>query len=192
MASANPAPDKATSFVNGLAWSFIGLSAFSTLLAALQYVLFARVVPTETLRALFADAIQLKLLPPAMLNLLAYIPAFCAAPCAASLLTLWVSVALLKRRNWARIGFAWIMIATAILHFAGIVLPFYLMPEFSALLNDMPPDIRGVVGNLAQMLSAMSIVMGIAFGVAFAWIAKRLFSAEIAREFAARDDADTP
>jgi len=119
-------------------------------------------------------------------------PAFCAALCAASLLTLWVSVALLKRRNWARIGFAWIMIATAILHFAGIVLPFYLMPEFSALLNDMPPDIRGVVGNLAQMLSAMSIVMGIAFGVAFAWIAKRLFSAEIAREFAARDDADTP
>lgn len=185
MSPANHATNKSASFVNGLAWSFIGLMAFSTLLAAIQYVSFAHLAPMETLRALFADAIQLKLLPPAILNVLAHMPGICLALFAASLLTLLVSVALLKRKNWARIGFAWIMIATAILHFAGILLPFYLMAEFSALLNDMPPEVRGVVSNVARMLSAMSMVMGIAFGVAFAWIAKRLFSAEIAREFVA-------
>ncbi len=84
------------------------------------------------------------------------------------------------------------MIATALLHFAGLLLPFYIAHDVSNTINSMPPEVRGVAGNMAKMLSVMSMVMGIAFGVAFAWIAKRLFSAEIAREFVPRNDADTP
>lgn len=180
------------SFVNGLAWSFIGLSALSLLLAAVQYLLFAHLLPMAPLRAALADAITLKLLPASALQLLAHLPGICIALFAVSLLTLLVSIALLQRRNWARITFAWIMIATALAHLAGLLLPFYFSHDFSAALNAMPPELHGMAVTVTRMLSAMSIVMGIAFGAAFAWIAKRLFSAEIAREFAARDVTNNP
>lgn len=175
--------------MNGLAWSFIGLSALSLLLAAVQYVLFAHLLPLMPLRAALADAISLKLLPPVALSILAHLPALFMALFAFSLLTLLVSIALLQRWNWARLTFAWMMIATALAHLAGLLLPFYVAHDFSAALNAMPPEMHSVAVTVTRMLSAMSIVMGIAFGAAFAWIAKRLFSAEIAREFVARDDA---
>ena len=187
-----PAAAKSTSFVNGLAWSFIVLGVLSTLLLAVQYTLYAHVIPMAPLRTAVADAINLQLLPPSALTLLQHLPNILIALLAASLLTLLVSIALLQRKNWARIAFAWIMIATALLHFAGLLLPFYIAHDVSNTINSMPPEVRGVAGNMAKMLSVMSMVMGIAFGVAFAWIAKRLFSAEIAREFVPRNDADTP
>ena len=57
------------------------------------------------------------------------------------------------------------------------------MHDFSAALNTMPHEIRSIAGSMMKMLSVMSMVMGVAFGVAFAWIARQMFSAEIAREF---------
>ncbi len=183
---------KPPSFIDGLAWSFIGLSTLSASLAAVQYLLFAHLLPMAPLRGALADAIALKLLPTSALHLLAHLPALFLGLFALSLLTLLVSIALLQRRNWARITFAWIMIATAFAHLAGLLLPFYFSRDFSAALNAMPPELHGVAVTVTRMLSAMSIVMGIAFGAAFAWIAKRLFSAETAREFATRDDAENP
>jgi hypothetical protein len=176
-------------FVSSLSWAFIWLSAFTLLLSAIQYVLFVYVVPMELLRAAFTDAISLKLLPPSMLKLLGHLPSICIALFAASLLTLLVSIALLKRKNWARITFAWIMIATAILHVAGLLLPFYVAHDVSNTINNMPPDVRSAAIIMTKMLSVISMAMGIAFGIAFAWIAKRLFAAEIAREFVTPEEA---
>ncbi len=180
---------KTTAFVNGLARSFILLGVLSTLLVAVQYTLFAHVIPMAPLRAAITDAISLKLMPPSALTLLQHLPNILIALFIASVLTLLVSIALLKRKNWARIAFAWIMIATALLHLAGLLLPFYFAHDFSNAINSMPPEVRGVANGMAKLLSVTSMVMGIAFGVAFAWIAKRLFSAEIAQAFCARPAA---
>jgi len=54
---AHAAPNSPASFVNGLAWTFIVLSALSVLLAAVLYALFAHLLPLEPLRATLADAI---------------------------------------------------------------------------------------------------------------------------------------
>ncbi len=181
---ANAARNPAASFVHGLAWTFIGVSAVSALLAAMIYALFAHLLPQEPLRATFADAISLKLLPPSALQLLDYLPAVSLTLFALTLLALLVSIALLRLKPWARIAFAWIMIATALAHFAGVVLPFYLLRDASAMLNAMPPDIRGFASNMITVMSVISAGMGIAFGLAFAWVARQFLSAEIAQEFA--------
>jgi hypothetical protein len=181
------ATDPSTSLVNGLAWSFIALSAGSLLLATVQYLLFAYVVQMEPLRATIADAINLKLLPCSAMAVVEHLPDIFMALFVTSLLTLLISIALLKRRNWARIAFVWIMIATAIMHIAGLLLPFYFMHDFSAALDDMPPELRGVATTVMNILSVMSVVMGIAFTSFFAWIARRLLSAEIRQEFIASD-----
>lgn len=183
----NATSSQPTSFVNGLAWSFIGLTALSALLAAVLYTLFTYVVPIEALRGALADAINLKLLPPSALKAVAHLSTLFIALFAASLLTLLVCIALLRRRNWARITFAWIMIATAIAHIAGLLLPFYFMHDFSVALNEMPPALRGVASTVTGIISVMSIVMGIAFACFFAWVAKRLLSAEIKQKFLARN-----
>lgn len=162
---------------------FIGLSVLTALLVAVLYVEFVYLLPGEPLRAMLTDAISLKLLPPYSIRLQDYLLPACVALFVLSLLTLVVALAALKRKNWGRIAFAWIMIATALAHLAGVILPFYLARDVTAMLNNMPPDIRSFAGTMMKIVSFMSMVMGIIFGVAFAWIAKRFFSAEVAREF---------
>jgi len=174
-----------TPFVSGLAWSFIGLGGLTMMLALIPSLLFAYVVPVEPLRVTVAEAISLKLLPPWAITAVGHLPTLFMALFAGSLLTLLVSIALLQRKNWARIAFAWIMIATAAIHLAGLVLPFYLMHDFSAAINHMPPELRGVATTVTSLLAVISSIMGIVFAGFFAWVAKRLFSAEIRREFLA-------
>jgi hypothetical protein len=186
-----PAPaqssTQATPFVSGLAWSFIGLAGLSMLLALIPSLLFAYVVPMEPLRATVAEAIRLKMLPPLAMTAVGHLPALFMALFAGSLLTLLVSIGLLQRKNWARIAFAWIMVVTAAIHLAGLALPFYLRHDFSAAINHMPPDLRGVATTVTGLLVVASSVMGIVFAGFFAWVAQRLFSAEMAREFLAHD-----
>jgi len=181
MPSGNTASaNQAAAFVSGLAWTFIGLSALSAVLSAVLYVLSAHLLPMEPRRAAVAEAIHLKLLPPWSMTVLEQSTNLLIVCVAASLLTLLVSIALLKRKNWARVAFAWIMVATALLHLAGLVLPFYLMHDFFA---DMPPELRGIATRVATVLSVVSGVMGLVFAGFFAWAAKRLFAGDIKREF---------
>lgn len=154
-------------------------------LTLIPALLFAHVVPLEPLRATVAEAVGLKLLPPLAVTAVGHLPTLFMALFAGSLLTLLVSIALLQRKNWARIAFAWIMIVTATIHLAGLVLPFYLMHDFSAAINQMPAELRGVATTVTGLLAVISSVMGIVFAGFFAWVAKRLISVEITREFLA-------
>lgn len=182
-----PAPQsktiRQTSFVSGLAWSFIGLAGISLLLAPLQYVLFSRVLPMDIVQEMMLDAIKQNLLPQSIVTIIDHIHMISVVLIFTSSLTLALSIALLKRKNWARVAFVWLMILAALVHFAGIFLPFYDLSGFSPAANAIPPELRGIVKIIKNMLSVVSIVMGIAFSGFFAWAAKRLLSAEIKREF---------
>ena len=180
-----------TSFVTGLAWSFIGLAGVSLLLAVIQYVLVAHVLPMNDMRAALLDAIKMNLLPPLAMTVFENMRGITVVLAAASLLTLLVSIGLLYRQNWARLAFAWIMIAAAAAHVAGALLPVYYLHDFSLAADAMPPELRGVVAAVTKILTGFSIVMCIAFAGFFAWIAQRLLSADIRREFAAAPGAFT-
>jgi hypothetical protein len=175
-------------FVSGLAWSFIGLSGLSMILALIPAILLAFVVPLEPLRASVAEAVGFKLLPPLAMAAVDYLPTLFMVLFAGSLLTFVVSIALLKRKNWARIAFTWIMIVTAAIHLAGLALPFYLRHDFFAAVTNLPPDLRGMGTTVAVMLAVTSSVIGIAFAGFFSWVAKRLFSADIRQEFLAQGE----
>lgn len=189
IAMASPASSPANAaarFINGLAWSFIGLSAITAVMVGIQYLVYAHLLPTEALRAAVSDAIEVKLLPTGALAVLEKLPLILIVTLAACLLTLGVSAALLRRRPWARVTFAIIMIITALLHFAGVLLPFFYAQQTSAWISHMPPEIHGVATMVMRALAAMSMIMGIGFGAGFAWIAKRLLSSDIRKEFQAR------
>jgi hypothetical protein len=179
------APSQTASFVTGLAWSFIGLSGIGLLLAVIQYVLFASELPMEELRTALLDAVKLKLLPPLIMTVFDHLRGIAIGQFAASLLLLLVSISLLKRHNWARLAFAWIMILVAVVHIAGALLPFYLLHDFSPPADTLPPELLGVVTTVKNLFTGFSAVMGLAFAGFFAWIAKRLVSADIKQEFTA-------
>lgn len=172
-----------TSFVTGLAWSFIGLAGVSLLLAAIQYVLIARVLPMDVMREMLLDMIKLNLLPPLVMAVFDNMPGIAVVMAAASLLTLLISIGLLRRHNWARLAFAWMMIAAAALHIAGAFLPLYLLRDFSPASDAIPPEFNRIAAALKNIFTIMSIVMSIAFAGVFGWMAKRLMSADIRREF---------
>jgi len=172
-----------TSFVTGLAWSFIGLAAVSLLLAVIQYVLVARVLPMNDIRAALLDAIKMNLLPPLAMMVFENMRGIAVALAGASLLTLLISIGLLHRQNWARLAFAWMMIAAVALHIAGAVFPLYLLRDFSPAADAIPPELQGIAAFLKNMLTVISIAMGIAFAGAFGWLAQRMLSSDVKREF---------
>jgi hypothetical protein len=155
------------------------------LLAAIQYVLFTRVLPMAVLREMLADIATLNVLPPTIIAAIQNMHGVSIALFITGLLTLPISIALLKRRNWARIVFAWLMIVTAIAHFAGAIVPFILLQGAAPALDAIPQELRGAVVMVKTMLMLASVVMGIVFGAGFAWVAKRLFDADVRQEFAA-------
>jgi len=172
-----------TGFVTGLAWSFIGLAGVSLLLAVIQYVLVARVLPMDDMRAALLDAIKMNLLPPLAMTVFENMRGIAVALAGASLLTLLISIGLLHRQNWARLAFAWMMIAAVAVHIAAAFFPFYLLRDFSSAADAIPPELQGIAAFLKNIFMVVSIAMSIAFAGAFGWLAWRLFSSGVRREF---------
>ena len=179
------APSKQSSFITGIAWSFIALTGISLVLAAMQYTLFAYFVPMDALREAVAEAIHLKVLPAAAMKIVEHLRTIIVVILVASLITLLVSIGLLKRYDWARITFAWIMILTAIAHVAGLALPIYFMQGLTLDTDAMPPELRDAALKTIKFVMGMTIVPGIIFAGLFAWVAKRMCDADIKREFGA-------
>jgi len=94
------------------------------------------------------------------------------------------SVGLLKRYNWARILFVWLLAFGVIWNIAGLAWPWYFfhtMPQ--------PPQTGPMHAQLQAMQIGMGIfsaIIGLGTAILFAWIIKRLTSSAIKSEFMKR------
>jgi hypothetical protein len=183
---ADPLPPRAASpagdFVTALAYSFIALSCASLLMSLIQYLLFTHLLPKDALRELFIDAVQLNLIPALIVAIIENMHVLSIALFISAGATLLLSVALLKRREWARVLFAWFLIVTALVHFGAALLPFIFVQEAA---QPIPEELRGAVETVRTVLTVSCVGMGLVFGACFAWAAKRLFDTDVKNEFIA-------
>ncbi len=161
-----------STFITVLAWIFIVLSGFSILMAIFQNIMFSFLfnntgfqnspdVPPDVFPTIFRVI---------MIGMVIFFA-----------IELWASIALLKRKNWARIYF----IATMILALLYSAFSIFWVVFFPTLLG---PEEMGHGANFDGFLTAMRIGMSIfalAFAVLWGWVLKRLMSPEIRREFSA-------
>lgn len=171
-----------STFVTVLAWVFIVLSGFSTLISILQNILlFTVFLSPEASQALQAPPPPD--LPPVMAFMTAHLYVFFIAFLLVSTFTFASAIGLLRRWNWARLCFVGIMVLGVLWNIGGLALQFSMFSsmqrEFSATAMhggaDMQPFFISIV--------VFNVLFAVGFSVLFGWIAKRLLSPAVAAEF---------
>lgn len=172
-------------FVTALAWIFIGLAGFSTVIAVLQNIMLALMFPVEEMRAAVRQSEHAPQMPGFVLFLFENIRLFFAAFLAVSLGALVSAIGLLLRRNWARLLFIAIMALGVAWNLAGLAMPLFM----ASLVADMPqgpdPDLQGNFRLMWHIMTGFMVVIGLAVTALFVWIIRRLVSAEVRQEFGA-------
>lgn len=98
-------------------------------------------------------------------------------------LTLTASIGLLLRRNWARLLFVGLLVLGIIASVVGVFLMVFF---FTGVTQAMPAGVAPPrrFQAFAVIAGAMNVLFVFGFLALFGWIAKRLLSPEIRREFA--------
>ena len=173
-----------STFVSVVAWIFIALSGFATLISMLQnimvWTMFTRPEMAEAMLAPPPGA------PPFAAFLLAHFQWFFLAFLLVCATTLVSSIGLLKRMNRARMVFVGLMLLGIVWNMGGLVVQFGMFDEMRRQFADVPKA-AGASDMRAFMMAieVVSVLFAIGFSVLFGWIAIRLLSREIRAEFGA-------
>lgn len=171
-----------STFVTVLAWIFIVLSGFCTVISILQNIMVLTIFKSPEINQAMQAPAQPGM-PPFFAFMASHVQVFFLAFLVVSLLTLVSSVGLLKRWNWARLCFVGLMVLAIVWQIAGLGLQFTMF-------SSMQQQVTGATAHGAPdmqpffiAMAVVSVLFAIGFSVLFGWIAKRLLSPAVATEF---------
>lgn len=182
--TATPLSSPRSTFVTALAWVFIVLAGFATLIAIMQNLMVTLMFPVAEMQAAADQAQHDERIPWFAAFMLQNIRFVFLAFLVLSAGTLASAIGLLKRRNWARLAFVGLMAFGVLWNIAGGVLTI----AFFSSIPPVPPSATGQATDFASMMTIMiafNLAFAVALSVLFGWIIKRLTSDEIRREFSA-------
>lgn len=182
-----PAPAAAphSSFVTSLAWSFLLLAILGTGIYLIQLLMMLTVFSAADYQAIARDLEATQAMPAALVWITRHVYVWIMLMLGLSLLTLFASIALLRRRNWARMVFVWMMMLGVVSNVAGAVAPFFMRATLESFLQTFPVEMRAELQAMATVMTWVSLILAVVFALLFGWCAIKLMSPAIKREFSA-------
>lgn len=181
----DPGPVPRSAFVTGIAWSFIVLAGLGIVWALLQNIVFNVLVGTHDIETVISDARSAGVMPDMLALVFRHMRSLLLLTLVLSVLTFVASIALLRRRNWARLVFIVMMWLGVAGNFGGLWLQFQLLS--GAPMQEMLKSLTAAAGvpmdGLVQSVQMVSALVAIVFAALFAWTAIRLNAQEIKNEF---------
>jgi cytochrome bd-type quinol oxidase subunit 2 len=168
-----------STFVNAVAWVFIALAGFATLIAILQNIMISMMAPQGSMRGI-ENAKEIPVFAKFMFSHPQIIFGTFLAVSAGTFIS---AIGLLKRKNWARIVFIGLMGLGILWNIAGAVLPFIMFSSMPPMPAHVSDETRNNFELIKNIMMVFSILMTILFACLFGWIIKRLISPEIKQEF---------
>ena len=163
-----------STFVTVLAWIFIIGTGFAASVSIMQVLMVSTMFNGEEFPSIPEDA-------PAFAKFMSqYFHLFVYGFCALTLFTFVSSVALLKRKNWARLAFIVILTFGVFWQIGGIVMQFFMFSEFPPL-----PDSEGFEDfeRISNIIRWFSFAMAVGISALFVWLIKRLLTQPTVSEF---------
>ena len=176
-----PAPR--SNFVTVLAWIFIVLAGFATLVSIMQNIMVWLIFPVAEMRGAAAKVEGQPGVPWFATLMFDYFQWFFLAFLAVCAATLAASIGLLKRKNWARISFIALMVLGILWNIAGVVMMYFFVSSFTEMPMPRKQPAAEHFGMMMNVMMGFNALITIAFTALWAWIIKRLVSADIRREF---------
>jgi hypothetical protein len=177
----SPLPAERSEFVTVLAWVFIGLSGFMTLTSVVQYFMFGMMMSVGPMQA-GINEMQERM--PAGAFVFRHFRLLIGTVVLLSLITLVVSIGLLKRWNWARLVFIGLMAVGIIWNVAGAIVQFMVLRAMPMLPPNAPADFRDLFESMMSSMKIFSVIFALGFCLLYGWIIVRLMSAKVRSEFA--------
>jgi hypothetical protein len=172
--------DNRSTFVTVVAWIFISLSGFATIISILQNIMIQTMFSgPEMEKALQAPTAAGA--PPLAAFMTSHFQLFFFAFLIVSALMLASSIGLLKRKNWARLLFIGLMILGIVWQLGGLVLQFTMFSFMQDSFTNAPgaPNIKPFIIGVA----VVSVMFALGMSGLFGWIVKRLLSPTVTAEF---------
>ncbi|MGY0505398.1 hypothetical protein [Luteimonas sp. e5] len=173
------ATQQRSTFVTVVAWIFIILSGFATMISLLQNIM----VLTIFRDPMFSNSAPPPGAPPSAVFMAEHAPLIFFAFLLLSLFMLVSSIGLLRRRNWARLCFIAALGFAILWQIAGLALQFSqfssMREEFSVATLSGGPDMTPFFVAIA----AFSVIIAIGLSVLFGWIMRKLVSPPVVAEF---------
>lgn len=167
-------------FVTALAWVFIVLTGFATVIAFFQNLMVRTMFTGEMEKVLDSKEgmEQVPQMARFMFDNVELLFLFVLVLCLTMFLT---SIGLLRRKNWARWVFIFMLGLGIFWNIAGLFLQSVMMPDMTAVhgAEGVPEQFQSMMG----MMRVMSFVIVGGFSVLFLWIIIKLCSERIAKEF---------
>jgi len=174
----NEIPNR-SKFVTGLAWVFIVTTGFTTFMSLLQGVVLFAIFPMGQMNDLLGqvDAAEI---PGVLHFLFSHIGFVFFLSLLMSATTFAGSVGLLKRQNWARIFFIWML-------GLGIFWTVVSVPAIFFIPSGMSPEVDEVFGGSFRMMmtlvKVLCFLLALAHCALFGWIIWKLMTPTIKAEF---------
>jgi hypothetical protein len=175
--------NKDSRFVTILAWIFIGFFGYSVVSTLVQSVVFYITPPLDMIQRFFPDLDITMFLPPAFIYFSEHIHVFLSVTFSVSLVSLFVSYAFYKRRNWARIFMAVLMIVTIIFSFTGFFFHnAFLLPDAGS------EGMQQITNSMNRLMGISLIVIVVLITLFHGWLAYKLLSKNIMKQFKIAND----
>lgn len=173
-----------SSFVDGLAWLSIVLSALMVVSMGLQVLALNVWLPADAFDPVRLRGLGLEGLPPSAEWVLMHLRGLIVLSLLLSVLALWASIDLLRRRNWAR----WFFIAMLGLGATWSLGSLFYMGDFmpsaeSMLGGDVPSAMRAELAAFQRNLWWASVLMTVLFVALHGWIIWKLVKPPVSDEF---------
>ena len=177
----NPPQEPRSAFVTVLAWIFIVISSFTTLVSILQNIMINLLFPEQMQEVMQVPegGPELPVFVEGMMNNFQLMIGIFLVISVATLVS---SIGLLKRKNWARLVFIGLMGLSILWNLGGLLFQ-YSMVSSMPMPSDAPTEFMTHFETMTTIILVFSSAIIIGFSVLFAWIIKRLVSQEIRKEF---------
>lgn len=180
--ASRPLTAERSGFITALGWILIVVGGFTTLIAALQNVMFSLMF-TEVFPPQVAHADNAPTAPPMMAFMSHYARLFFLLFLVMAAGTLATGVGLVRRMNWARIASIGLMALGIAWNIGGTIAALFMFDVFMPPLEQAPAEFRDNFDLLMKVMMAVNLAVALGFVVLFAWLIKRLRSPDIRREF---------
>jgi len=177
-----------SSFVTVVAWIFIVLSGFGTLMTAMQNLMFSS-MPFDEFGTAFRDSTAVHV-PATARFMFSHMRLIFLVGFLLALLMLVSSIGLLRRRNWARLVFMGMLVCWILYMLAGVFIQQSFMSSFNTSFNASATQdsvFRANADRFQSMFATMrvfAIVFSLGIAGVLGWIVVKLSSARIRAEFA--------
>ena len=163
-----------SAFVSVLAWIFIIGAGFASFVSIMQVIMVSTMFSGDEFQSIPDDA-------PAMEKFMSqYFHLFVYGFCALTIFTFISAIALLKRKNWARLAFIAILAFGVLWQVGGLFMQFAMFSDFPS-----SPESQGFEDfeRMSTIIRWFSLVMALAISGLFVWVIKKLTTQPIIGEF---------